>query len=163
MAEISDEAYLDQHPEHRELDPNIRAQLRQNAQLQADLEAERASRTELERRATFAEAGLSDHPARELLERAYESGMTAEDLKGTAEKYGLLGSESAVIPENRTDLDAIQRVQQASSGAVTGAPMDFGDAIDRARSNEELDFILSQAPPEAGIRLRGTIQGSARV
>lgn len=161
MAEISDEEYLVQHPEHRELDPNIRAQIRQNAQLTADLEAERAARLESEKRSTFAEAGLSEHPARELLERAYEVGMTADQLKEQATKYGLLqgGDAGTSAPDNRADLEAIRRTQQASQGAPTGAPMDFGDALDRARSQEEWSAVMAQAPPESGIRLKGTADG----
>lgn len=160
MAELTDDEYVASHPEHRDLDPNIRAQLRQNAQLQADLDNERTSRLDLERRATFAEAGLSDHPARELLERAYEAGMTADTLKEQATKYGLLNDAGTpATPDNRADLDAIRRTQQASQGAPTTAPMDFGEALDRARSQEEWNEVMANAPAESGIKLARTHQG----
>lgn len=163
MAEITDEAYLEQHPEHRELDQNIRAQLRQNAQLQADLDTERASRAELEKRVAFKDAGLTDAPERELFEQSYKGELTAEAIKEAAAKYPSLipaDGGGTQAPENRTDLDAIRRIQQASNGAPAGAPMDFGDALDRVRTVEEWDAVMASAPPESGIRSRGTIQGS---
>lgn len=164
MAEISDEDYLAQHPEHRELDPNIRAQIRQNAQLQADLETERATRTQLERRAAFLEAGLSDLPHRELFEKTYEGEMNAEAIKAEAAKYGLISGASVdTQPDNRADLDAARRIQQASAGSPTGAPMDFADALARARSPQEWDAVMAQAPVEAGIRLKGTVAGNRLV
>lgn len=158
MPEITDEEYLTSHPEHRELDPAIRAQLRQNAQLQADLESERATRTQLERRAVFAEAALPDVPERELFLESYKGDMTVDAIKEAAAKYPTLAG-TAVVPENRADLDALRRIGQASAGATPNAPMDFGDAISRARSPEEWNAIMAQAPPEAGIRLKGTVAG----
>lgn len=159
---ISDEAYLEQHPEHRELDPAIRAQLRQNAQLTADLESERATRTQLERKAVFGDAGLPDVPERELFMESYKGDMTVEAIKEAAAKYPTLTSTAATTtaPDNRADLDAIRRVQTASAGAVPDAPMDFGDALDRAQSKEEWAAIMANAPAEAGIATPRTVQGS---
>ncbi len=164
MAEpISDEDFVAQHPEHAGLDPNIRAQLRQNAQLTADLEAERATRTELERRATFAEANLPDVPERELFLQSYQGDLTVEAIKEAAAKYPTLAGTAATpppAPENRADLDALRRVAAASNGAPAGAPMDFGDALDRAQSPEHWDAIMANAPPEAGIVLPRSVRGS---
>lgn len=161
MAELTDDEYLAAHPEHRELDSNIRAQLRQNAQLQADLESERASRTQLERRAAFAEAGLPDVPERELFLESYKGELTVEAIKEAAGKYPTLtnGAPTNTTPDNRADLDAIRRTQQASQGAPTTAPMDFGEALDRARSQEEWNEVMANAPAESGIKLARTHQG----
>jgi hypothetical protein len=164
MAEISDEEYLAQHPEHRELDPAIRQRLRITAQLEADLVAERTAREQLQRAATFREAGLADLPVRELFEKTYEGEMTVEAIRVEAEKYGLLQTSAAVTApapaDNRAELEALRRTQQASAGAPPNSAMDFGDALDRARSVEEWEAIMVQAPPEAGVRLRGTVAGS---
>ena len=160
--QISDEEYLAAHPEHGALDPAIRAQLRQNAQLTADLEAERATRTDLERRATFAEANLPDVPERELFLQSYKGDLTVEAIKEAAAKYPTLTGTAAIppAPENRADLDALRRVAAASNGAPAGAPMDFGDALDRTQSPEQWDAVMRNAPPEAGIVLPRSIRGS---
>ena len=160
--QISDEEFTAQHPEYAGLDSNIRAQIRQNAQLTADLEAERATRTSLERRAAFAEAGLADVPHRELFEKSYEGEMTAEAIRAEAEKYGLTGTQTPPPPpvEDRSGLDALRRVAAASNGAPAGAPMLLEDAMDRARSPQELDAIIANAPPEAGIALPRSVRGS---
>ena len=159
--QISDEEFAAQHPEYAGLDPNIRSQIRQNAQLTADLEAERATRTSLERRAAFAEAGLADVPHRELFEKSYEGEMTAEAIRAEAEKYGLTGAQTPPpAQEDRSGLDALRRVAAASNGAPAGAPMLLEDAMDRARSPQELDAIIANAPPEAGIALPRSVRGS---
>ena len=161
MAEISDEEYLAQNPTHRDLDPAIRAQLRQNAQLAADLESERATRTQLERENAFGKAGLADLPHRALFEKTYEGEMTTEAIRAAAEQYGLTGTAPVITSDNRAaDLDALRRVQQASAGAPPNAPMDFGDALDRAQSPQEWEAIMANALVEAGVRLPRTVQGS---
>lgn len=165
MAEITDEEYLAQHPEHRELDPAIRHRLRITEQLQADLDSERASRTQLERRAAFLEAGLADLPHRELFEKSYEGEMNAEAIREAAGKYGLIPDPNAPIqntnaaPDNQADLDALRRTQQASQGAPAGAPMEFADALARASTRQEWDAVMANAPAESGIRLKGSVQG----
>lgn len=129
--------------------------------VKADLQTERENRLALERRTVFAEAGLSEHPAKELLEKAYEEGMTADALKEAAAKYGLLGDGAAKPPadDNRADLDAIRRTQQASQGAPGATPMEFGDALDRVQTREQWDYVMRNAPADARIRLSRTAGG----
>jgi hypothetical protein len=159
--QISDEDYLAANPQYASLDPAIRNQLKEKDGLKAELDAERATRTSLEKRAAFAEANLTDLPHRELFEKTYEGEMTAEAIRTEAEKYGLVGTAATPpAPENRADLDALRRVQAASAGAPPNAPMDFGEALDRATNIQEWEAVMAQAPPEAGVRLRGTYQGS---
>lgn len=162
--QISDEEYLTLHPEHSNLDPNIRAQMRQNTSLQAEVETERAARISLERRVAFAEAGLPDHPARELIEKTYEGEMTADAIREYAAKYGV-SADTATAPvlDNRADLDALRRSQQAGTSAAPTTTMDFGDALSRARSPEEWNAIMQQAPPEAGVKLKATTKEGHRI
>ena len=135
--------------------------------LKGQLESERTSRTDLEKRMAFKDAGLTDAPERELFEQSYKGDLTPEAIKEAAAKYPSLipaaGGTETPAPDNRADLSAIQRIQQASAGAPPNAPMDFGDALERARSPQEWDAIMAQAPPESGIRLKGTVGGSRLV
>ena len=132
--------------------------------LRGQLEAERAKNVATERRAAFAEAGLPDSPVRALFEKTYEGEMTAEAIKAAAEPYGLTGTPAAPAQtppaEDRSGLEALRRVAAASNGAPAGAPMDFGDALDRAQSPEHWDAIMANAPPEAGIVLPRSVRGS---
>ena len=158
MAEISDE----ERQSHLS-DENTPAPLRDayNA-LKGQLESERASRTQIEREAAFLKAGLADRPHRALFEKTYEGEMNAEAIKEAAKEYGLVPDPNAVItppPVDRSGLDAIRRTQQASSGAATDAPMDFGDALDRVRTVAEWNAVMANAPAETGIRLQGTVGG----
>ena len=145
-------------------DENTPAPLREAYEaLKGQLESERASRTQIEREAAFLKAGLADLPHRALFEKTYEGEMNAEAIKEAAKEYGLVPDPTATTTPtdtNRADLDAIRRTQQASAGAAPEAPMDFGDALDRARSPQEWEAIMAQAPPESGIRLKGTVGGS---
>lgn len=144
-------------------DENTPAPLREAYEaLRGQLESERAKNVAVEREAAFLKAGLADLPHRSLFEKTYEGEMNAEAIKEAAKQYGLVPDPTATTtptPENRADLDAIRRTQQASSGAPAGAPMDFGDALDRARSPQEWDAIMANAPADSGIRLKGTVGG----
>jgi hypothetical protein len=156
MAEISEEE-IQVHLS----DANTPAPLREAYQaLKGQLDSERASRTDLERRAAFAEAGLPDVPQRELIERTYEGEMNAEAIREYAAKYGVVpGATTPIAPDNRTDLDALRRIQQAGAGAPPVAPMDFGDALDRAQSQDEWNAVMANAPVESGVQLAKTYKG----
>lgn len=130
--------------------------------LKGQLEAERAKNVATERRAAFAEAGLPDSPVRALFEKTYEGEMTAEAIKAAAEPYGLTGTPAAQTPapEDRSGLEALRRVAAASNGAPAGAPMLLEDAIDRAQGPEQVMAVIRNAPPEAGISLPRSVNGS---
>jgi hypothetical protein len=96
-----------------------------------------------------------------LLTKSERYFYDAEAIKEAAKQYGLVPDPNAAhpAPDNRSDLDAIRRTQQASAGAPPNAPMDFGDALDRARTKEEWEAIMANAPAEAGVQLRATVGG----
>lgn len=160
MPELSDAEYLEQHPEHRELDPGIRAQLKRLAETEANLSEERQARMALEKRNAFAEAGLPASPLRDLIQEKYEGDLTADAIKAFAAQYNLAPATEGGTPD--PDTDAMRRIGGATAGTPTppGAVEAFEARLFGARNAKEFDAILADAPPEIGVRGPRRFQGS---
>ena len=160
MPEITDAEFLAAHPEHAELGQGIRDQLRMAEQLRTDLAEERQARMALEKRNAFAEAGLPASPLRDLLTEKYDGELTADAIKAYAATFDLVPSATTTKPADPS-LDAARRIAGATAGAGTpsGAVEAFEDRLFGARTAQEFDAILADAPPEIEVRGPKTVQG----
>lgn len=137
-----------------ELTTELAARDKQLADQATALQEAQAAIAEGARKEAFREAGFADHPARELLEKAYEVGMTAEQLTEMAQKFGIASTVQNVKAQ---ELDALRRTQSATGTPTGGSVPEFGDAIANARSLRELEQIVREGGEDAGIQWRGKI------
>lgn len=89
---------------------------------------------EFKKQAVITEAGFGKHPAKVLLEAAFEEGMTAEQFVEKAKTYGLTPVvESVTTTPVADNLAGLRRVV-AASAPIPGSAVDFADAI-KAQTN----------------------------
>lgn len=101
----------------------VRQLREQNKNLERQLvEAKEAAKAnaDLERRLAISEAGIGDHPMRELFVDAYKGEMTKEAVREAAQKYGLPvgGSSAAPTPAQQ------QQQQQRTADINTNVDID---------------------------------------
>lgn len=141
-------------PEHQNLPPEVQAMLRQGRKAQRDLEVERERAQKAELQAAIAQAGLPDHPAREVVFAAYEGTLDADAIKAHAEKFGIT-SESVGQAQGPTEQELA--AQRAILNAGGGPPAASGDvdlavALRNAKTKDEVLAIVGQMAGQPGFR-----------
>jgi hypothetical protein len=162
MPEISDAEFLASHPEHENLDPAIRAQLKRLAQADQDLAETRQALADVTSKQAFADAGLPAGALRDLIQSQYKGELTPEAILAEAAKFNLVPATTTTSTAGDTSLDTLRRLQAASAGGggTPNATEDFERRLDGARTAAEFDAILASADPALGVRLKGMVQGN---
>lgn len=111
----------------------------------AKREAEEAQReaANAKRELAFLKAGIDlESPTGKLFAKAYDGDTSLDAVKAAAGEYGLIPTSQT--DEVKNDLDALNRVSQASSGSTGTIAPNALDAIRGASSPEEILKILQQ-------------------
>ena len=162
MPEITDAEFLASHPEHANLDPAIRAQLKRLAQTDQDLAETRQALADVTTKQAFADAGLPAGALRDLLVSQYKGELTPEAIREEAAKFNLVPPAAVTPTAGDTTLDTLRRLQAVSAGGAgtPNATEDFERRLDAAQTAAEFDAILASADPALGVRLKGMVQGN---
>lgn len=122
--------------------PGWRRKLEKDAKLGREAQEKAAA---LERRLAFAEAGIkSDDPKMSYFVKGYDGEITAEAIRKAAEDAGFIGGEQAVAPGPDADLQALDRVSQASAGAGVAPAEDAVQRLMDADRTGGRDAVLDQ-------------------
>lgn len=131
----------------RQLDPNIRRQLREAEKMRKEYAELQLRLAEREKQDLFAEAGLPRDDSTKYFRKGYDGELTVEAVQAEARKVGLLKAPStAVEDESNADLLAAQRrvagASIGSSGDVSDPAKEFLTAIDGAKTEAEAMAIV---------------------
>jgi len=160
--EYSDEE-LGLDPEDlKQLDPNIRKEIRRARSVDRQLQEVLVLQEQQTRELAFYRAGIPADKRGTYFSQAYNGDLTPEAIK--AEYDEVFGTPAALDPNDPNhpdnagktaeELAAQKRIADAGGEVqgVTGA-ISLEDAIKNAKTNAEVMEILRSAPPEAGIRV----------
>jgi hypothetical protein len=136
------------------LDPNIRAELRRSRELARDADAANARATAAERDAAFARAGVSDSPLVQQLAKGYEGENDPTAIRAYFEGLGVdpaTGTPPGATPPGPSDGElADQRaVAQVGAAGEAGGDLRFEDAINSAKSPDDVMALIASAPEGA--------------
>jgi broad specificity phosphatase PhoE len=143
-------------PEHQQLSPEVQALLRQGRKAQKEAEVLRSQLATEKKLQAVKDAGVPDHPARELVFRDYEGPLEADAIKAYAEKYGIVQSAPAATNATSDDEIAAQsRILSAGGGApAVSTDVDLAVALRNAKSQAEVLAIVGQVAGTPGFRNR---------
>jgi hypothetical protein len=152
MPELSDEE-LD-IPEG--LDPNIRAELRRGRERERDAEAANKRAADLERELAFSKAGIPDNPLNATLAKSYTGENDPASVKAYFEGLGvdLSGTAQGGGPSDE-ELAAQRQVAQVGAAGEAGGDIRFEDAINSAKTPEDLMALIASAPEGATTNVGG--------
>lgn len=143
-------------PEHQQLPPEVQALLRQGRKAQKEAEALK-SQMAIERKfQAVKEAGVPDHPAREIVFRDYDGPLEAEAIKAHAEKFGIVSAVPSQ-PQGPTaeEIAAQNRILSAGGGVpAASGDVDLAVALRNAKSQAEVLAIVGQVAGTPGFRNR---------
>jgi putative heme degradation protein len=136
---MADEYNDDDQNEQQDQSPDIRA-LRQKAKERDTLAAQLAER---ERELAFAKSGLDfNDPKLKYFIKGYEGDLTPEAIKAKAQEDGFLAAQASST--DQAEVNAHQRLTNASSGANETPTPDLADLISQANSPEEVMALVSK-------------------
>lgn len=140
-----------------QLDPNIRAEIRQNRILNRELGEAREQAQAAERQLVLYKAGIPNDKRGDLFVKSYEGELTPEAVKGAFEE--LFGTVQTGTGDE--GLGGEHAIQTAQTGAQTNGEnrIPFEEALRAAKGNPaKVRELLLNAPESAGIRLTENIQ-----
>ena len=148
-------------PSEQQLSPDVQAKLRIARKAEREAEKAKAELAEFKKQTAIEQAGVPDHPARELVFKEYDGPLEAEAIRAHAEKMGLTS-----IPANQSqglspeELDAQRRILGASGGAPVGSgDIDAAIAMRNAKSPDEVMVIVGDVAGQSGFRTRDGLIG----
>lgn len=145
--------------QHQQLPPDVQALLRQGRKAQKELENERVARAHLELTVALKDAGVPEHPARELVFKDYDGPTDAESLKAHAAKFGIVEAPAPSGPSD-AELEAQRRIIQAGAGSPPGSgDIDLADAFRNTKSREEVLTIIAEMAGNPGFKSRDGLIG----
>src|ERR1035437_5962742 len=96
-------------PEFQQLSPDVQAMLRQGRKAQRDMEAASAAIAQLQLQAAIKDAGVPEHPARELIFKDYDGPLDADSVKAFETKFGIVPPEKPPADEPNAQEREAQR------------------------------------------------------
>ncbi len=154
-----EEEVLDQ--EELKLPADVQARLRIGRKAEkraAEAEAELAT---ARLNTAIRDAGVPDHPARDVVFRDYEGPMDAESIKAYAERFGIVAVKEPVDPGPSAEEQAAQRaILNAGGGApAASGDIDLAVALRAAKSQAEVMAIVAQVAGTPGFKSRTGLIG----
>ena len=148
-------------PELQKLSPEVQAMLRQGRKAQKEAEQAKAEKSALELQMAIKDAGVPDHPARDVVFKEYAGSLDAESVKAHAEKFGIVASSA---PVDNGPSDQEREAQRQILNAGGGAPASSGDvdlavALRNAKNEKEVMAIVGQMAGQPGFRSHNGLIG----
>jgi hypothetical protein len=140
------------------LDPNIRAELRKSRELAREAETAKADAEAARREAAFARAGIPDTPLNAKLAEGYSGENDPASVRAYYEQLGVdvSGNQASGQSGPSDDELAAQRdVARVGSQGEAGGDIRFEDAINSAKTQEELMALIASAPEGATTNFGG--------
>ncbi len=155
----NDEEVLE--PSEQQLSPDVQAKLRIARKAEREAAAAKAELAEFKKQTAITQAGVPDHPARELVFKDYDGPLEAEAIRAHAEKMGI-----ASVPANQSqgltaeEIDSQRRILSASGGTPPGSgDIDAAVAMRNAKSEDEVMAIVREVAGQAGFTTRDGLIG----
>ena len=149
-------------PEHQQLPPDVQALLRQGRKAQRDLAAKETEVATANLHRAVAEAGIPEHPAREIVFGQYDGPMDAESIKAHAEKFGLLSAPATSTEQvSQEELNRQRQIVGASSGAQapSSGDIDLAVALRNAKNASEVRAIIAEVAGNPGFKTSSGLIG----
>ena len=126
----------------------VRARMRELEDRNKALEAQAKEVEATKRELAFVKAGVDpDAAGAKWFVKGYDGEFTAEAIRAAAEEANLIPSQKKEVAAEQ---QAWNRVAQASrAGETSGAPVDYSQRINAAKSSDEVMALLAQARAEA--------------
>lgn len=148
-------------PELQDLSPAVQAMLRQGRKAQRDMEASTAAIAQLQLQAAIKDAGVPEHPAREVVFKDYDGPLDADSVKAFGEKYGIVApAKTEVVDLNAQEREAQRQILSAGGGApAASGDIDLAVALRNAKSQAEVLAIVKQVAGTPGFHSRDGLIG----
>jgi hypothetical protein len=148
-------------PEFQQLSPDVQAMLRQGRKAQRDMEAASAAIAQLQLQAAIKDAGVPEHPAREVVFKDYDGPLDADSVKAFATKFGIVAPEKPTAEEpNAQEREAQRQILSAGGGApAASGDVDLAVALRNAKSQAEVLAIVKQVAGTPGFHSRDGLIG----
>lgn len=130
------------------LDPNIRAEIKQNRSLRRQLNEQTKRGDEAERKLAFLSAGIDPADAKlSYFVRGYEGELNAEKIREAAVEAGFIEAPASGGGPSPEELAAMQRMEAAATGAQTLPPdreAELHARLREAKNEREFDAIYAE-------------------
>jgi hypothetical protein len=125
--------------------------------LPADVQA----RLRIGRNAAIRDAGVPDHPARDVVFKDYDGPMDDVSIKAFAERFGIVAvPEPATTAPTEQEIAAQRQILNAGGGApAANGDIDLAVAFRNAKSQAEVMAIVAQVAGNPGFKSRDGLIG----
>jgi hypothetical protein len=139
---MPDDYYDDEQDDQQQENADIKA-LRQAAKERNDLQKQLAAS---QRELAFAKSGLDfSDPKLKYFINGYEGDLTPDAIRQQAEADGFIAPAQNTKPTDQADINAHQRMQNASAGANDTPPPDLAEKLRQANSQEEVMKLVVES------------------
>jgi hypothetical protein len=147
-------------PEELQLPNEVQARLRIGRTAERKAEALEAQVKSLELQGAIKDAGVPDHPARDVVFKDYDGPLDAESLRAYAEKFGLVAIQPVDSGPTAEEIAGQRQILNASGGSpAPSGDTDLAVAMRNAKSKEEVLALVAQAAGQPGFKNRDGLIG----